>query len=329
MPLDHYVSQVHLANFNSPARGEDGLWGIRKRDLLFFPCKTKDICRVPDGSTNAYILEPRIVEEFLLTIEPNYNRAIASFRAGIPNVDAVYVVAGFIAYVMTCSPAAMRINSVPLRAAVDATSRLLEARSDLPSPPPELGAGSLSDMLDDGRVKIKIDKKYPQAIGIDGITQRIIRFGNFTWEILHNDFKDSPFFTSDFPTAVEETADNRIMNRIVPLAPDLAVRILPDFNDPPSKLEFPGFRYRNVNLSYQGVRAINTTVVRCAEETVFFRDNHDWVSPFVKKHQVFHTSSLTDRIPMPVGGHMLIARTRVRRRPVHEEVITENGITAS
>ena len=54
MPLDHYVSQVHLKNFYSPVL--DGLmYGIRKSDLKCFRTKSQDVCRIEDGSTNAYL----------------------------------------------------------------------------------------------------------------------------------------------------------------------------------------------------------------------------------------------------------------------------------
>jgi hypothetical protein len=52
MPLDHYVSQVRLKQFNSPAL--DGLMhAIRKTDLKRFPARSRDVCRIEDGGTNA------------------------------------------------------------------------------------------------------------------------------------------------------------------------------------------------------------------------------------------------------------------------------------
>ncbi len=42
-------------------------------------------------------------------------------------------------------------------------------------------------------------------------------FGNCEWEILQNDFQDSPFFTSDYPIAIEKASDPRVLNKIVPL----------------------------------------------------------------------------------------------------------------
>jgi len=76
MSLDHYVSQVHLKNFYSPAL--DGhMYAIRKSDLKKFPCTSRDVCRIENGSTNAYLKEDRAIEDFLLDVEPKYNASIA------------------------------------------------------------------------------------------------------------------------------------------------------------------------------------------------------------------------------------------------------------
>ena len=88
--------------------------------------------------------------------------------------------------------------------------------------------------------------KYPQAIGISSILACTATFGNFKWEILHNDFTDNPFFTSDFPVAIEKTDDPRILNRVVPLAPDIALRIRPDLTLDRGRSDFSSanFGYR-------------------------------------------------------------------------------------
>jgi len=78
MPFDHYISQVHLKNFNSPAL--DGLiYAIRKSDLKRFRTKSQDVCRIEDGSTNAFLQESRAIEEFLKDVEPRYNASLEQF----------------------------------------------------------------------------------------------------------------------------------------------------------------------------------------------------------------------------------------------------------
>lgn len=114
-------------------------------------------------------------------------------------------------------------------------------------------------------------------------------YGNFTWEVLINTIEDSPFFTSDYPVAVEKTDNNQILNRIVPLTPSLAIRFCPNFehghNQP--DFSFPGFRHVIRHLTRQEVMHINRLIVSCAETTVYFCNNNEWIPEFVKKYAEF------------------------------------------
>ena len=49
------------------------MYAIRKTDLKAFTPSAEGVCTIRDGNTNAYLRENRAVEEFLETIEPNYN----------------------------------------------------------------------------------------------------------------------------------------------------------------------------------------------------------------------------------------------------------------
>ena len=80
MPLDHYVSQVHLRKFYSPVLGDQ--YATRKSDLKSFTPKSKDVCRINDGSTNAYLQNDRVIEEFLKVIDPKYNAALDMLKQG-------------------------------------------------------------------------------------------------------------------------------------------------------------------------------------------------------------------------------------------------------
>ena len=156
MPLDHYVSQVHLRRFYSPILG-NRIYAIRKTDLKAFTTRAEDVCRIPWGNTNDYLRENRAIEEFLKTIEPNYNTAVAKLVSRTIDHECIYTIAGFVAYVITCSPAGMRIQSDPLRSIVETEAALMDARGALPRAPAELGGASLTELLRDGTVKTMID----------------------------------------------------------------------------------------------------------------------------------------------------------------------------
>jgi hypothetical protein len=95
----------------------------------------------------------------------------------------------------------MRIQAAPMKAMLDSTARALDAARVFPQPPVALGGVSLTELLDSEKIKISVDPKFPQAIGITNILKMTAMFGNFAWEILRNPFDESPFFTSDFPLA--------------------------------------------------------------------------------------------------------------------------------
>src|SRR5206468_3893031 len=122
---------------------------------------------------------------------------------------------------------------------------------------------------------------------ISSILKLTATFGNFKWEILHNEFQNSPFFTSDYPAAIEKTADPRMLNRILPLAPHLALRIRPDLSVDRGQADFSfkNFGYRARRLNRQEVMKLNCLIVRCAEDIVFYRDDHPWVQPFIAKNR--------------------------------------------
>jgi hypothetical protein len=124
----------------------------------------------------------------------------------------------------------MRIHSGPLKSIVESEAAVLDSIGVLQKAPETLGGKSLSHLLANGTVKVDVDRKYPQAVGIASIMHQVSVFGNSPWEILHNYETDSPFFTSDYPATIEVTDLNTPINRIIPLAPDIAVRIMPDVN---------------------------------------------------------------------------------------------------
>lgn len=267
-----------------------------------------------DGSTNEYLLNDRAIEEFLKTVEPNCNAAIAELRTGKPSRDTVHVISGFAAYVTSCSPAAMRLHAGPLRSTVEATGKILDALGEIPRAPEALGGKSYTELIESGILKTTIDEKYPQALGISGIMQRVNIWGNSAWDIIVNeDAKNSPVFTSDFASGIELSDDPRIINRLVPLAPDLALRIRPDLGarDLNMDASFKAFRCRLRTPSRNEVHAINQIIVRCGEELVFFRDNHDWVEPFLNKHRSFRIEPVTTEIKTPTG-YALVSTIRIK-----------------
>jgi hypothetical protein len=315
MALDHYVSQVHLKNFYSPT--PDGLmYAIRKSDLKRFPTKSQDVCRIEEGSTNAYLSKDRAIEEFLKDVEPRYNASLAKLRENKMDQEAIASLAGFAAYVVTCSPTAMRLHSGPLKAQLEAAAAILDKQGVIPKAPEILGEKSVTELLADGTVKFTVDPKYPQALGIANILHHTSVFANSPWEILHNDEEESPFFTSDYPAAIETFDINTPINRIVPFAPDIAVRIKPDISLSGTKpdITFAKFKATSRHLKRAEVLEINRLLVRCAEELIFFRDDREWVDEFVSKNRRYRIEAVTHKLPHGTG-HLLVSTHRILAQP--------------
>lgn len=113
MPLDHFVSQVHLKNFYSPILG-NRMYALNKKNLKEFTPRSEDVCSIEDGSTNAYLRENRAIEEFLKAIEPKYSTAVAKLASNRIDGECICTIAGIVAYLISCSPAGIRIPSSAL-----------------------------------------------------------------------------------------------------------------------------------------------------------------------------------------------------------------------
>lgn len=314
MALDHYVSQVHLRNFYSPALGER-MHALRKSDGKAFTPNSESVCRIEEGSTNAYLTKDRAIEDLLKGVEPRYNASVAKLSSGEFDPEAIYVVSGFVAYLQTCSPTAMRLHAGPLKAMLESTARALDSAGVFGAPPASLGGGSLTELLARGDIKFTVDPKYPQAIGITNVIKMVLILGNSAWEVLRNPVQESPFFTSDFPAAIEESDDPRIVNHLIPLTPSLALRIHPDIQlkrEQPD-MSFRHFRARVRTIEREEIDHINQHIVQCAEDLVFYRDDQPWVRSFVAKYSPYHIGTRTTEIETPEGA-MLISQQRVLER---------------
>lgn len=114
MSLDHYVPQVHLRNFYSKDLGKR-MYALRKQDQKEFTPDSSSICRIEDGSTNVYLQDPRAIEEFLKLIEPKYNAASSAISQGSPDQQSIFALSGYMATILTCTPAANRLGSEDLK----------------------------------------------------------------------------------------------------------------------------------------------------------------------------------------------------------------------
>ncbi|MCA1494951.1 DUF4238 domain-containing protein [Ensifer sp. NBAIM29] len=311
MPLDHYVPQVHLKNFYDPALGER-MHAIRKTDGGRYTCDSYSQCRVPDGSTNPYLAQPRAIEEFLKSVEPVYNEALRKLRANQLDANAVFAIAGFAGYVHSCSPAGMRIDTAPIKQALEASAEIIDQMGKFPPPPDEFGGKTVTELLQDKDIMFKVDPKYPQSIGIGNILRYTSLFGNSIWDVLHNDQPGNPFLTSDFPVAIE-AAGPGMVNRLVPLAPDLAIRIRPARSQSRTlDLSFQNLRVAHRRPARQELTHINRHIVQCAESVVYAPVDATWIPGFIAKNSGYRVDAVSQRVPTGKGEMLLSSMAIVR-----------------
>ena len=124
--------------------------------------------------------------------------------------------------------------------------------------------------------------------------------------------KENPFFTSDYPVAMETFDINTPINRIVPFAPDIAVRIKPDIRLSGTKpdITFAKFNAMSRHLKRAEVLEINRLLVRSAEDLIFYRDDRKWVESFVSRNRRYRIEPVTHKLPHGTG-QLLVSTHRV------------------
>jgi hypothetical protein len=302
MPLDHYVSQVHLRKFYAPDLN-NLLYAVRKRDGFRFTPNSRSICRQDEGNTNRFLNEPRAIEDFLRTVEPNYDQALAALARHEPTRDDIYAISGYIAYVLSCTPAALRLETLPLRRMIEQVGIAMDRAGHLPPMPETLGE-SFADALQQGTLNVDVDRMYPHAIGVTQIHSRMKAFANSNWLILSNP-TDRPFLTSDFPLAYGPEGVHPFEYRTFPLSPSLAVQITTTQRSTvvDDEFAFPNFRFGNRELTRREAMEINKMVVRCAEGEVYSSTMSEALHSFITRNSNFRIESTYEIVgPYQVGS---------------------------
>lgn len=300
MPLDHYVPQVHLKGWASLTSG-GRLNVIRKSDLKTFTPGTKAVCAIQDGSTNQYLADDRMIEGALEEFEPKYNVAVSNLSAGRVDHESVRTIAGLVSCISSCSPTSMRLHAPFLRQVLTSTAKILDRKGIIP----RLHGVGIEQMLRDGAAEIRIDGKYPQAFSIQNIEKTTAIFAKCEWEIIHNEFDESPFFTSDYPIGLEPSGRfTNINNKIIPLTPTVAVRIKSD-PEVKNRATPTQVNFRMYAATREQVRNINRIIVQSAEDMVFYRDAREWVPGFIQKNRHFRIESVVFKGALKKGDAVL------------------------
>ncbi|MEX0969524.1 MAG: DUF4238 domain-containing protein [Paracoccaceae bacterium] len=292
MPLDHYVSKVHLKQF----LGNSGtllLNAIRKSDGKIFTPRTKDICRELDGNTNPYLAYDRAVEEFLKSIEPAYEPCLSRVSKDELDWQSRKVFAGFLAYIGIYTPAALRMSDTPTRAMLEREVEILEKQgmfSDLEPPAlPEFQSKAPSQLLKEGLIKFEIDPKHQQALATLGLMEITEKLANCDVTIVVPR-GNGRFLTSDFPSVILEYVENKYAQQFLPLSPKIGLvfhtHTFEAAGDP---------RHQVYKIGSKMVQKINNEIIKAAEDLVFSSRNHQWLRSVVNEFKDFRTELVVQK----------------------------------
>jgi hypothetical protein len=65
--------------------------------------------------------------------------------------------------------------------------------------------------------------------------------------------------------------------------------------------------------------------VRCAEDTVFYRDDHPWIQPFIAKNRYYRIEPHTQELKTPAGKLLVSTQKVVASTPPVEPTKWSTG----
>lgn len=294
MALDHYVSQVYLKQFlHQPDKRL--LYAVRKSDLKTFTPRTKDVCRTEQGSTNAFLKENRVVEEFLRTIEPAYEPCLVRTMRGTVDMESISVFAGFLAYILTYTPTALRMFDPPVRAALEKVIQNLDGSGKIEpiSVPslPDWDGKTLSTLKAEGKVRLDIDLKMPQAMATAQMNRITQTLAACDVSILRPK-GSGRFLTSDFPSVILGHVDGKFAQRFLPLSPFVGLI----FHTETFDADRDESKVRFFQVGEARMRQLNFEIIKAAEELVFSHRKFPWLRKSVRSLAHFRTDTFVENI---------------------------------
>jgi hypothetical protein len=107
--------------------------------------------------------------------------------------------------------------------------------------------------------------------------------------------------------ALERTADPRVLARLVPLARDLAVRLVPMLPAGPLRRQTPqaNRRRRHRPADREEVAKLNRTMLRCAQDAVFYGNDAHCAPKLVVRNREFRVLPISRSIPTECGSILM------------------------
>lgn len=316
MANDHYVAQTYLNNFSGP----DGLLVpyYKKGQVIVGKRKSpKSVCYVPDGNTNTFFSDPRILEQFITPLEKNWNDNLRRLEAGQCDPDTRYEIAAYLSYLRIGTPTALKQSQGNLAGLVKSTAKVMAAQglfyNDKFSK--EFNEARISEIMNDD-FEVKVNAEYAHARNISTLNNLSFAFCNSDWKVLFD--RGGNILTGDNPFCLYDGGKPVVDPwAYIPLRPDMALLMRSNLDSSDMIRQGRAAELPHGTLEYGRVKAkflyrFNECLVRHAEEKVFYNKEADWVTRLVKLNRDWNAIALVDSLPTG-DGYVNITRHRVRK----------------
>lgn len=308
---DHYVAETYLKWFCN----SDGKLSVYSKKWLKHQYKSPaQICKEEQGSNNQYFQKERLLEEYLKKCENRWNDSVRIFTSDptsdkfkLDYLQSKKIIADYIAYLGFGTPAKNRTGQEHLKAIVHKMFEIMYKQGMFP-PPPE----SLKSLLPDikNNIAVKIDSKYPQAIGISALKEMSDRLFFCSWLRVENQ-TDIPFITSDNPFCFWYVKNSEQPWIYVPITPKFAVLMRP-FLDAKEAISYNHSLDDGEIAKPEFIGKMNDLIIGGAERIVISNVKSDELLRDVKKLKDKKLVTEILEVPMGNGGKIIISKQVIK-----------------
>lgn len=300
MADDHYVAQAYLRNFSN----SDGLlipYYKKGEVVVGKPKSPRSVCYQPEGNTNTYFPDKRILEDYLTPLENRWNDNLVKLEMGQCDPVCRMEISSYLAFLRTCTPTAIRQSVYAIKGFIQSTTKVLAMNGRFYNEnfSPEFNDEMIEGLLSD-RFQIEVDKEYAHARNMGTLSKLPIALWSADWKVLITN--QNSFLTSDNPYCLYYPKNNPMVNwGYVPLKPNMALLLRPRIDilndikkENTENIGVGGLEYGKVRPKYEFL--FNENLVRHAEEKVFFPEKADWVERLVRKNREWKTVAKIDAL---------------------------------
>jgi len=289
---DHYVSQTYLKQFIDLSN--PGYLNVYRKA---YPTKSKprtprSICYEPDGDSNPYFpMNPRILDDFLKLIEPQWEKIITEIENEDFNFNNKLLISLYVAYLRSCGFTAKRLGKSLMEEELELFRPFLAENVRENIEDHENGIDLINGLLSPD-IKIVFDRDYVHAFAIKNLVHVGTTYHNLPWIIIKNN-SSKPFITSDNPAILIYYPDKWYPDTYVPLTPTLSI-LIP--GDPYHKFIGKNLPSKITIAGVESVEIFNCEIVKFAEDKIISSLKDDWIRDMVQKYRNWRVESVSVKI---------------------------------